>query len=53
MVGIFRQPLTADDVKRKARELGADLVGIADGELMNLSSAGSCRSAPADRHHRA
>ena len=35
MVGIFRQPLTADDVKHKARELGADLVGIADGELMN------------------
>src|ERR1700736_4567495 len=35
MVGIFRQPVSADDVKRKARELGADLVGIADGELMN------------------
>src|SRR3984893_4840485 len=34
MVGIFRQPVSADDVKRKARELGADLVGIADGELM-------------------
>jgi epoxyqueuosine reductase len=36
MVAIFRQAVTADDVKRKARELGADLVGIADGELMNL-----------------
>ena len=36
MVGIFCQPVTADEVKRKARELGADLVGIADGELMNL-----------------
>jgi epoxyqueuosine reductase len=36
MVAIFRQPVTAEDVKRKARELGADLVGIADGELMNL-----------------
>ena len=35
MVGIFRQPITAADVKRKAKELGADLVGIADGELMN------------------
>jgi epoxyqueuosine reductase len=35
MVAIFRQPVTADDVKRKAKELGADLVGIADGELMN------------------
>jgi epoxyqueuosine reductase len=35
MVDIFRQPLTAAEVKRKAKELGADLVGIADGELMN------------------
>src|SRR5215470_2929394 len=35
MVGIFRQPITAADVKAKARELGADLVGIADGEVMN------------------
>ncbi len=35
MVGIFRQPVTGEDVKRKARELGADLVGIADGEAMN------------------
>jgi epoxyqueuosine reductase len=35
MVGIFRQPITAADVKRKAQELGADLVGIADGEAMN------------------
>ncbi len=35
MVGIFRQPVTAADVKRKAKELGADLVGIADGEVMN------------------
>jgi epoxyqueuosine reductase len=37
MVGLFRQPVTAADVKAKARELGADLVGIADGELMNLN----------------
>ncbi|SDR35489.1 Epoxyqueuosine reductase QueG (queuosine biosynthesis) [Rhizobiales bacterium GAS191] len=35
MVGIFRQPVSAADIKAKARELGADLVGIADGELMN------------------
>jgi ferredoxin len=35
MISIFRQPLTATDVKDKARELGADLVGIADGEVMN------------------
>lgn len=31
MVSVFRKPLTAADVKNKARELGADLVGIADG----------------------
>src|SRR5260370_23335552 len=35
MASILRQPVSADDVKRTARELGADLVGIADGELMN------------------
>jgi epoxyqueuosine reductase QueG len=35
MVGIFKQPVAAADIKAKARELGADLVGIADGELMN------------------
>jgi epoxyqueuosine reductase len=35
MVGIFRQTVNAADVKNKARELGADLVGIADGEVMN------------------
>src|SRR5262245_51252680 len=35
MVGVFKQPVTAADIKAKARELGADLVGIADGELMN------------------
>ena len=31
MVAAFKQPLTADDIKAKARALGADLVGIADG----------------------
>ena len=31
MVSAFKQPLTADDIKAKARALGADLVGIADG----------------------
>ena len=34
MVSIFKQPVTAADIKRKARELGADLVGIADGALL-------------------
>lgn len=35
MVEMFRQPLTADDIKQQARHLGADLVGIADGDAMN------------------
>jgi epoxyqueuosine reductase len=37
MVGIFKAPLTAAQVKAKARELGADLVGIADGRVMNAN----------------
>jgi epoxyqueuosine reductase QueG len=35
MVAVFKEPLSADDVKNKVRELGADLVGIADGRIMN------------------
>jgi epoxyqueuosine reductase len=31
MVSAFKQPLTAHDIKTRARALGADLVGIADG----------------------
>src|ERR1041384_3382684 len=31
MVSIFKETLTADAIKEKARALGADLVGIADG----------------------
>jgi epoxyqueuosine reductase len=34
MVAVFKNPLTAAEVKAKARELGADLVGIADGALL-------------------
>src|SRR5262245_38627 len=34
MVAVFKQPLTAADIKNKARELGADLVGIADGAAL-------------------
>jgi epoxyqueuosine reductase QueG len=34
MVAIFQRKLTAAEIKAKAHELGADLVGIADGELM-------------------
>ena len=35
MVSAFKQPLTADDIKAKARALGADLVGIADGATLD------------------
>ena len=35
MVQVFQKPLSAGDVKSKARALGADLVGIADGAAMN------------------
>ena len=34
MAQIFQARLSAADIKEKARELGADLVGIADGEAM-------------------
>ena len=34
---IFRKPLTAAQIKGKARELGADLVGIADGARVDTS----------------
>jgi epoxyqueuosine reductase len=36
-VDTYRKPLTATDVKTKARELGADLVGIADGAALDTS----------------
>ena len=32
---MFKQKLTAADIKEKAKALGADLVGIADGETLN------------------
>jgi epoxyqueuosine reductase QueG len=37
MVAIFQRTLTAAEVKAKAREFGADLVGIADGAVMNAN----------------
>jgi epoxyqueuosine reductase QueG len=36
-VEIFRQPLSAARIKEKARSLGADLVGIADGARIDTS----------------
>ncbi len=35
MVAVFENPITAQDIKAKARAFGADLVGIADGQVMN------------------
>ena len=35
MVAAFKASITADGVKEKARALGADLVGIADGAAMD------------------
>ena len=35
MIEVYRAPLSADGIKEKARTLGADLVGIADAEVMN------------------
>ena len=37
MVGIFRKPLTAAEIKAKAREFGADLAGIADGAILDAN----------------
>jgi epoxyqueuosine reductase len=37
MVSAFQTPITADEIKDKARALGADLVGIADGAVMNAN----------------
>ena len=34
---IHKKALTADEIKRKAKELGADLVGIADGSTIDAS----------------
>jgi len=36
-VEIYRKPLTAAEIKARARELGADLVGIADGTRLNTT----------------
>jgi len=35
MVAVFQSPVTAEEVKAKAKALGADIVGIADGAAMN------------------
>ncbi len=35
MTLMFQKPITAADIKEKARALGADLIGIADGKIMD------------------
>jgi len=35
MVSAYQAPVTAEEIKSKARTLGADLVGIADGRVMD------------------
>src|SRR3954468_22166339 len=37
MVEVFKQPITAAEIKAKARALGADLVGIADGAALEAN----------------
>jgi epoxyqueuosine reductase len=37
VVGVFKQPLTAAAIKAKAKALGADLVGIADGAALEAN----------------
>lgn len=37
MVAVFQTPITAAQVKSRGRELGADLVGIADGRVMDAN----------------
>ena len=37
MVAVFKSPLTADEVKAKARGFGADLVGIAAGAVIDAN----------------
>ena len=36
-MNIFKRPLSSQEIKQKARELGADLVGIADGKNVDTS----------------
>jgi epoxyqueuosine reductase QueG len=37
-VNIFKRPLSSEEIKQKAKELGADLVGIADGKKLNTQA---------------
>jgi epoxyqueuosine reductase QueG len=37
-VNVFKRPLSAREIKQKAKELGADLVGIADGKKLDTKA---------------
>lgn len=37
MVSVFQEKVTAAEIKAKARELGADIVGIADSAKLNAN----------------
>ena len=53
MIEFRPTPITADEVKAKARELGADLVGIADGAVMDANppdTADPRRPSDPDQH---
>ena len=48
-MNIFKRPLTAGQIKEKARELGADLVGIADGKSVDTTPHHRPRRRPRHR----
>ena len=48
MVSAFQTPLSASDIKRKAREFGSDLVGIADGETLERHRPPGFPTGPSD-----
>lgn len=48
MVSAFRSPITAADIKEKARALGVDLVGIADGAALEANPPPDFPKKPSD-----
>jgi epoxyqueuosine reductase len=48
VIDVVREAISAADIKARAIELGADLVGIADGELMNQNHPEGATCRPID-----
>ena len=48
MVSAFQTPVTASQIKEKARELGVDLVGIADGAVLENNPPPDFKKKPSD-----